>query len=160
MNSKIMKRIPHIFLCIGLLLMAASCSIKPVTVTGVQDVKIEKLDMGGITFSTGLKINNPNKIGFGIYGSKLNVKMNGVPLGEIKLDKKVKVRRKSEDVHTVKLSSTFQDMLGSAPSLMQMAQKKNGNVEITGYIKVGAFLFRKKFPVNLNQAKVPVEKGQ
>lgn len=154
-----MRRFVFLFLAMALVVMSTSCSIKPVTVTGVQDVKVEKLDMKGITFSSGLKINNPNKIGFGIYGSKMNVKMNGVSLGEITLDKKIKVRRKSESVHTVKMSASLVDMFGSLPALMQMVQKQNGNIEITGYIKVGALFFRKKFPINVNQSKVPVSKG-
>lgn len=135
-----------------------SCNIKPVTVTGVQDVKILKLDATGIQFQAGLKIKNENGIGFSVSGSELEFKMNGVYLGKVELDKRIKVRRKSESVHPVVLKATFQDLFSSLPKLMKMAQDKSGNVEINGYVKVGTLLIHKKFPVNINQKQVPVEK--
>jgi LEA14-like dessication related protein len=135
-----------------------SCNIKPVLVTGVQDVKILKLDATGIQFQAGLKIKNENGIGFNISGSELEFKMNGVYLGKVELGKRIKVRRKSESVHPVVLKATFQDLFSSLPKLMKMAQDKSGNVEINGYVKVGTLFVHKKFPVNINQKQVPVEK--
>lgn len=135
-----------------------SCNIKPVTVTGVQDVKILKLDATGIQFQAGLKIKNENGIGFSVSGSELEFKMNGVYLGKVELGKRIKVRRKSESVHPVVLKATFQDLFSSLPKLMKMAQDKSGNVEINGYVKVGTLFLHKKFPVNINQKQVPVEK--
>lgn len=135
-----------------------SCNIKPVLVTGVQDVKILKLDATGIQFQAGLKIKNENGIGFNISGSELEFKMNGVYLGKVELGKRIKVRRKSESVHEVVLKATFQDLFTSLPKLMKMAKDKSGNVEINGYVKVGTLFIHKKFPVNINQQQVPVEK--
>ena len=135
-----------------------SCTIKPITVTSVQDVKILKLDATGVEFQAGLKIKNDNGIGFSVRGSELEVKMNGVYLGKVTLGKKIKVHRKSESVHPVVLKASFKDLFTSFPALMKMVQDKSGNVEITGYVKVGTLFIHKKFPVNINQKKVPVEK--
>lgn len=154
-----LKRISPLLLLVFLCLFATSCALHPISVTGLQDVKMDKLDAKGVQMTAGLKVKNENLLGFGIYGSKLDVKMNGVSLGTVKLDKKIKVRGKSDTVHPVKMSASFQDLFSSLPALMQMAQKQSGNVEINGYIKVGIFLFRKKIPVNINQQKVPVAKS-
>jgi len=144
------------FLALGLAF--ASCSIQPVTVTGVQDMKFNKLDATGVQFEAGLKVKNENRMGFRIVKSELDCKMNGVHMGTIKLDKKIKVRGTSEEVHPVKLSASLTDVIGSLPSLLQMVQKKSGNIELTGYVTAGVFIFRKKFPVNIKQNKVPVSR--
>lgn len=142
-------------LCAIIVLMS-SCSIQPVTITSVKDVKMNKVDVKGIDMNLGLQVKNPNGIGFKVYKSSLNVKMNGMDMGTVGVDKKFKVRAHSEDVHPVHVSADFANLMSNLGGILSLGVKNNTNMEVTGSIKVGFLFWRKTFPVNVNQSKVPM----
>lgn len=133
----------------------SSCKIQPITVKKVGDVKVKDYSMSGVTVEIKLIVNNPNALGLTLYKSDLNIKLNNTDLGQAKLDKKIKIKRKSEKEYSIVLSSDF-SKLGTA-TLLSMGQLfvtgKMGNptIAVNGEVKAGNLFYKKRFPVEIKE---------
>lgn len=145
-------------LLLPVVVVAASCSLKPISFGGVQDSKVNSLSQKGIDAEFGLKIKNPNGFGFRIYKSEMNLSVNGMDLGTAKLKKGVKIRRKSESVSTFQVVSDFSKLnFSELTKLATLSGGKSANVTLKGELKVGNLFYKKRFPVDLTQ-RIPLGK--
>jgi LEA14-like dessication related protein len=95
----------------------------------------------------GIKINNPNKMGFSIYPSEFAINFSGMNLGNARLYKKVRIAGNSEKVYIFKLNSDL-SALNPMDLLKLFGSEKSGNIEVKGNLKVGKFLMRRKIPIS------------
>ena len=133
-----------------------SCKLEPIVPTGVQDVKIGKLDMlkGIVDLSLGLKINNPNSFNVCIYHLDLDVTVAGVSLGKVAMDDKVKIKKHEETVYPITVHAELKDLLTNIPKIVSAIKNKESNVKLVGEIRVGSGIIRHTFPVKVDQDKV------
>ncbi len=148
----------HLTLFISAIILLSSCTLKPLGFGGVQDGKVNSMNQKGIDAEFGLQIKNPNNWGFKIYNSDIKVTVNGLDVGEAKLKKNVRIKRKSESVSTFQVTSDFSKLgLTDLSKLMSLAGSKSANVSVKGQLKVGKWYYKKSFPVDLTQ-KIPLSK--
>jgi LEA14-like dessication related protein len=147
------------FYFLPVIFLLSACGFKPVVPTGVQDIKFGKMDFmkGIVVLDLGLKIDNPNAIAFTVYGSELDITVGKTALGKVSVLDKFKIKRKCEDVYRVKVTAQVKDILTGLPTLLATIAKKQSNVSVKGWIKVGSLGMRKTFPVEIKQNDVPVE---
>ncbi len=152
-----MKKFLPLVLFISIL--TTGCKIQPVVPTGVQDVKFGNIDFmkGTVSLDMGLKINNPNRISVTVHGLDLDIAIAGVPLGKVMIVDKFKIEKDTEQVYRVKVNALMTDLINGIPKLLDAIQKKQTNVQVKGWIQVGSGIFKKKFPVNINQEEVTTE---
>jgi len=144
-----------------LVLFLGSCSSwQDVTVTKVEQFHVLKLDPSGIVADLDLKIKNPNWLGFTIYDTDLDLKLNGNKVGKITLKDKVHINPHSEEAYTFVIASQFDKVLsggGGLMGLLSMAMTNSANIGVAGTLHAGKFLYRKKFKIDVSQ-KVPLTK--
>lgn len=128
-----------------------SCKYQEVTVGKPQGMKLKNYSQKGIEAEVGIPIKNPNRFGFAIYKSALNVKIEGVEVGDADLSK-VRVKPKSDDVHYFELEVDFSKLNpADYAKLLSLVQKRSVNATIKGELKVGNLFYKKRIPINLNE---------
>lgn len=148
------------FITVIVLALLTSCTEwKDVKVSKIEQTRISKMDKDGIEAEIDVRINNPNKIGFKIYRSNVDVMMNDNSLGKGRLKKKIRIKPNTEETYTFVVAGKFDNLLsGSGLSgLLSMATSKTANISIKGNIKAGKFFYKKKFPID-NKQRVPLFK--
>lgn len=147
------------------MLLTACGGFKNVTMGGIQNAHITKLDTKELQAEVTIRIKNPNNYGFKIYPSDLDVMLNNSPIGAARIDKKVKIKRNSDEEHTFIIKSDLSKLgFESIPALMGMFSKNNLNVGIKGDIKAGRMFYKYHIPVDVkdkvnlnNQGATPNE---
>ncbi len=143
-------------LLLAVLMFFASCGLKPVTPNSVTDVKFGSIDIfrGTVVMDMGLQIDNPNNFAITLHGLELAVKVADVNLGVVTVNDKVKIQKDTQMVYRVKVNAKLTDLINGIPTLLAAIGNKQAKTEVTGFIKVGVFGLRKKFPVNIKQEAV------
>lgn len=132
-------------LCVAFI---TSCKeYEEIKVTNVENFYINKITVDGIEAEVKLRIKNPNNVGFSIYPSEFDVTFSGIRLGKAKLDKRVHINASQESVYTFKLKSSLGE-LNLFDAMQLLNSGKMGKIEISGDLKAGKFLIRKKYAVN------------
>lgn len=133
----------------------SSCTIQPIAVKKVGAFKIKEYSMKGATVELSLLIDNPNAMGFTIYRSDLDVKLNNITLGTASLTKQLKIKRKSEKEYTVLLHSDFSKispaLLISMGQLFSSGKLNSVTVAVSGELKAGNLFYKRKFPVDVKE---------
>jgi LEA14-like dessication related protein len=137
-------------------LFFSSCGIQPVVPDKVTDVKFSNINFlkGTVTMNMGLQIRNPNNFSITLHGMELAVKVANVSLGTVSVDEKVKILKDTTQIYRVNVNAQLTDLISGIPAILSAISKKETNAEVNGWIKVGVFGLRKKFPVNIKQEKV------
>lgn len=146
-----MKKYLFFFLCVFLL---SSCGeFQEVTFSGLESMKLIKVSQQGAEAEMVVKIKNPNKSAFTIYKSDLDVTLNGITGGKAHLSENVKIKGNSEQSYTFTIKSDFSSIsLGDLPKLLSLAKSKNIKVGLKGNLKVGKFLVKKSYPVDMSES--------
>lgn len=102
----------------------------------------------------GLQINNPNNFAITVHGMELDVKVAGVSLGLVTVEDKIKILKDTELVYRVNVNAKLVDVINGIPTLLAAINSKTASAEVNGFIQVGVFGLKKKFPVNIKQEAV------
>ena len=147
-----MKKIIQILFIVPLFFISACDEYKDVSISGVENVKLIKLDKTGIELELSVRIKNPNSMGFNIYKPNLDAMINGVAVGKLKVNRKIHVNANSDDLHTFTVSTDFSKLsMEDAGKMLSLALTKSGSLSVKGKIKVGNIFYRKTFDVERNQ---------
>lgn len=141
-----MKRIALLF---TLVLLLSSCGCFEFTspeVRGGEEFKIEKIDGNKIQLNAKANVYNENCFSVKMKPSTLDLYIDGENIGTIRLNKKVKMKRKSETAIDADVTATLTD--GSLMKLMAYASKPEIEVRLKGKAKGGIFIFSKKFEID------------
>ena len=142
------------FFFLALILALASCGApQMITISKVESAKILHMDQKGIEMEITVRIKNPNHIGFNIYrSSNLNANVNGLDLGQLKINKKIHIGANSDNPHTFTLSSDLSKLsVADLPKLMLLGKSKNANINIKGQLKIGKWFYKKTFDVDRSE---------
>lgn len=142
-----------------LMLVAAmsSCAIQEVNVGTPKDVKVQNLSLSGIRISGKIPIDNPNSFGFNVKGVKLDVSVNGIPVGCINKKEKIHINPKSNNAYSLNYDASFKDIVKDPVALKNALTKGSVSVKLSGYVKLSKFIVSKKIKVehqeNINKFK-------
>lgn len=134
------------FSLFAILLFLGSCAIEAPEFIGSEGFKMEKMDGKEIRFTAGVKVNNPNWFGIKIKKSAVDVYVEDQLMGQVQLEKKVKMKAKRESTLTMPLKATLED--GAMITMMRYASKENVNIRIKGKVKGGVWIFSKKIEID------------
>lgn len=147
-------RISFISLIALITLLFASCAeFQPLTVGGVESPKLKTLSKEGIEGDFGMKIKNPNKMTVTVFPSTFDAMVNGISVGKVKLNKRVRIKGNSDDVSTFHIKSNFSSMgLEDIPKMLSIVTGKNVSVYLKGDLRAGKWFYKKKFPVEMQKS--------
>jgi LEA14-like dessication related protein len=137
-----MKKI--LFIC-ALLIAVSSCKFIEPEVSGYSNFKFGKLEGRTLNVSFDATVDNENGYGFKIKKGKLNVLINDLEIGVIDLDKKIKIKRKSEKVYTVPLQLSLSD--GALFRIAKLVNADKFEIKLEGKVRGSVMGFGKNFDV-------------
>lgn len=111
-----------------------------------EGFKLEKMDGKVISFSAGAKVYNPNWFGIKIKPSHVEIYVEDQFMGNVYLEKKVKMKAKRDSDLKFKLHAELED--GAMITAMRYANKDNVSVRIKGKVKGGVFIFSKNMEID------------
>lgn len=138
-----MKKI--LFLC-AFLIAVSSCEFLEPEVSGYSNFKFGKLEGKTLNVSFDATVDNENGYGFKIKNGKLNVSVNDLDIGVIDLNKKIKVRRKSENVYTIPLQLSLSD--GALFRIAKLANADKFELKLDGKVRGSVMGFGKNFDIH------------
>jgi len=141
-----------LILLISLTFILTSCDIKEVEVGKLESFKIVEITKDYITLDIAAPLKNDNNFAFTIQKAQLDISFNNIPLGKIDKIKKVRVAKKSNDVHHLEFRVPLKEMLkGGLLSIPALLSNK-ANVKVKGFIQASTwFIFTKKIDVNYSK---------
>lgn len=125
----------------------SSCAIQELSVGTPKDVKINNLNLEGISLGCKIPINNPNTFGFNVKGVKLNVEVNDISIGCINKKDKIHIKPKSNDAYSINYDAAFKDIVKNPVTLVNAFSKGSVTIKLSGHVKVSKFIVSKKIKV-------------
>ncbi|TAL59670.1 MAG: hypothetical protein EPN85_08915 [Bacteroidetes bacterium] len=137
-------------IAIGSLLPAVfiSCAeIKPATIGGIENPKVNHLSTAGADFTFDMRIKNPNSMGITVFPSSFDATVNGIDIGKVKLDKRVRIKANSDTTSEFHIKSDFTKVsLADISKIVSMVSSKSAAVSLKGDVKAGKWYYKKRFP--------------
>lgn len=123
-------------------LLVSSCAVTAPEIRGGESFNIEQIEGNKVNLNVGANIYNGNWFGIRVKPSNLDLFLNDDFLGTVRLDKKVKLKRKSETAIDANLTAILEN--GAIGKAMRSALGGGLNVRMKGRVKAGVFIFSKK----------------
>ncbi|MBD3638677.1 MAG: LEA type 2 family protein [Crocinitomicaceae bacterium] len=117
-------------------------------VTGMDNFSVERKN-GKMHIGFDFIIKNPNKMGVVIKPSSLHLNVAGQDMGWVRVEEKIKIKRKSEDSYPFMLVGNSEDFVKSAFSgIWDLITGSGIDFNIKGTVKAGVFFFKKKWKID------------
>ena len=122
------------------------CDIDEPDISNIGNFKLIKLDGQRIEAEFSVDCDNPNGFGFKVKKANIDVSANEVILGNVSLDKKVKVKRKSKNTYTIPVIIELED--GALFKIMQLSLSGEVNLLFKGKVRGSVCGIGKSIEVN------------
>lgn len=129
----------------GSLFLFSGCEVEDPDFSNVRDIKMLGMDGRKLEMEFTVDCENPNAFGFKVKPSKLDVSVDDEILGEIHLDKKIKVKRKSNNSYTVPVTIELAD--GAMFRLIKYVSREKVDVKLEGKVRGSVYGITKSFQV-------------
>lgn len=113
---------------------------------GGEKINVSKVNGKKIEFTAEAKIFNPNCFTLKVKPSMMDLYVEGEYMGKVKLNEKVKLKKKKESQVEATFTAELSD--GALMKAMKFATKKEVKVRLKGKVKGGVFIFSKKFEMD------------
>jgi len=122
--------------------------VKDLIFWAMKNFKVERKN-GKVRVGFDYVIENPNWFSVVIMPSSLFLKIAGTDCGWVKVEEKIKVKRKTKaDYHFVLVGDASQFVKTAFSSIWNMMTGKGIDFNIAGKLKAGVFIFRMKWAVD------------
>lgn len=132
----------QLLLFFSIVLLLTSCAVTAPEMRGGETFNIDKIDGNTVKFKAGANIYNGNWFGIRVKPSDLELYLGDDYVGTVRLDKKVKLKRKSETAVNAELTANLEE--GAMMKAMRNAMSGSLSVRMKGKVKAGVFIFSKK----------------
>ncbi len=145
-------RFNQILLFLSILVIISSCSLKleDVDFNGVDSFKIEKIENKLLNLRLGVSIDNPSSFSIKVKSFETDLFLDDRLVGHAKLNEKVKVDRKKEDVYSVPIQLQLED--GAYLVLLKTALKDKVNLHLVGFVKGSIMGISKRIKIDETQS--------
>ncbi|GAB5416688.1 MAG: hypothetical protein Crog4KO_21770 [Crocinitomicaceae bacterium] len=141
-----MKKLLSLFVLFFVLTSCGCLDFNSPELRGGEDFSIQKVDGNEIKMNAKANIYNDNCFTVKIKPSDLELFVEGESIGTIRLDKKVKLKKRKETMIDANLTATLDD--GVLMKMMQYAGQSEVEVRLKGKAKGGVFIFSKKMDID------------
>lgn len=133
--------------CIALFFTSCTFTMPEIGKFNIKNVEKGEKE-GEFIVNVGFYVENPNTFNIRLSKADFDVFLEGQKLGKAKNQKKIILKKKTNDEYILSLKTNASDAFSSIlGGLMGMLGKGGAMLEIKGSIKAGVFIFSKKFPV-------------
>ncbi len=142
-------KVLFITLLTGFSFLLSGCSFKDVEMGKIKGIELLKVSKDGVDFNVMIPITNNNKYAFTIR--KVNLIINsksGSKIATITGKKNIRLKPNSKETYRFNFSVKFTSVKNVSLEVIKTFLKRSASLKITGYIKVGKFIFTKKIKVD------------
>ncbi len=151
-----MNSFKQIILLFLLTIVLSSCAVQQIELVRVEDFKVKSFNSKGASVEVKARIKNPNKFGFKVKGSDLNLFVGNNEVGKVTLKDKIKIKPNAEETYTFVLQSDLAKLAGNAlMGGLGMLTQGSLNVKVKGDLKIGKAFVTKRIPVNIEEKVSP-----
>ena len=112
-----------------------------------------KMTKDKIIVDVSIKIKNPNKINLKVTSLDLDIQLNNSSVGSAKLDKRVVIKKMSQDNYDFRIQTKTSKVLGGSISgVLGALMTQRVSLKLKGYLVVRAMCIRKVIPVEHTQS--------
>ncbi len=144
-----MKKFLSFSFALTLILTLSSCGcldFNTPEMRGGEDFSVNKIDGNKVDLNVKANIYNDNCFSLKIKPSDLELYVDGESIGTVRLNKKVKLKKRKETPIDANLTATLDD--GALMKMMGYAAKGEVEVRLKGKAKGGVFIFSKKIEID------------
>lgn len=123
-----------------------SCDIEDPDISNPGNFKIKSFEGQHIEAEFTVDCDNPNGFGFKVKRANLDVSVEDMVMGTLKLDKKIKIKRKSKNTYTIPVSLDLEN--GALFKLIKLAGKDKVTLRIQGKVRGSVYGFSKSMDVD------------
>ena len=123
-----------------------SCDIEDPDISNPGNFRIKSFEGQHIEAEFTVDCDNPNGFGFKVKKANLNISVEDMEMGVVKLDKKIKIRRKSKNTYTVPVSVDLEN--GALFKLIKLAGKDKVTLRIQGKVRGSVYGISKSMDVD------------
>lgn len=132
-----------------ILLVFSSCTfIKPVQITKIKSVQIEKLSVSSAKLNLEIQIENPNPVKITVTDIMLKVKAENELLGTINETDNIIIAPKSHETIKVKLNVSFSNVISKAFKIVKILSGSDAEISLNGTIQTKAFFIKRTIDIN------------
>lgn len=124
----------------------SSCDIEDPDISNVGNFRVNSFKDQHIEAEFSVDCDNPNKFGFKVKRANLNISVEDMEMGVVKLDKKIKIKRKSKNTYTIPVSMDLAQ--GALFRLIKLAGKDQVKLRIQGKVRGSVYGISKSMDVD------------
>lgn len=125
-----------------------SCSFQSLEVHQFKNFKILEFNNNVLTLQADVVINNPNAIKLKIADADFDLKIDGTVVGKLTQMDKIVLPARTEKSYPVKAKFELTNLKDGLFSLIQIVNRRDAKLSVTGSIVGKSFLYRKTFDLN------------
>lgn len=136
---------------VGVLLIVIfnSCSMmQEVQVGDVQEIKINQIRKGRLDLELYIPIENSGKLNLKITKIDLDLKLNGIELGNISNNEKVLINKMSNEIYVFPVEVELKGLIKTTMALISLAEKSKAEYKLTGNLKVKYLCIKKSIHID------------
>lgn len=140
-----------LFIAFISLILSSCVNYDEVEIKEIEEVKLVSFSDKGLIVDSKVKLSNPNIFDIQVVDSKLDVIVQGRAIGSTKIDGKLVLPSKSEEFHTLRLKSSFEDLGKDALMNLVAITAENSdqiNFKFEGYIVGKVFFIKRKVEIS------------
>jgi LEA14-like dessication related protein len=138
----------HSILILSFSPLTSCITYKPVLIKEIKSVKAYNNDISSGKITVNLSVSNPNNYAIKFKKYDLHAFLNNTDLGEVRIDEKLVLPKRSEKDYTITFAPDVSKIIGVLPSLYL---KGSTEASLKGSVRVKALFLSKKFTVDLKK---------
>jgi LEA14-like dessication related protein len=133
-------------------LMGGCIPEDPVELRKLEQIKFRNISKEGISLDIVALIENKTAYKFKVSDAHLDIMLNQVSIGKVRLKEDCIIKRKSSQPYTFNVETKYSDLLaGGIASLVNLAFKKKIRCSCKGWIEAGKWGVKRKIPVEFDE---------
>ena len=132
-----------------LIVILGSCSImQEIQVGDVQEIKINQIRKGQLKLELYFPIENPGKLNIKLTKMDLDLKLNGIELGNISNNEKVLINKMSNEIYMFPVEVELKGLIKTTMALISLAEKSMAKYRLTGNLRVKYFCIKRSIHID------------
>lgn len=125
-----------------ILIFFSSCKLSEIQFRGVEGYKLTNASAESVSMNINFSIDNPSAFNIKVKPSHLDLYLDGKLVGDLKIDKKVRIKKRTDGTYEMPVTAIFDKGLP-----ISTLMKGRVTAKIDGKIKAKILLFSKKFEI-------------
>lgn len=138
-----------LFLLIAGLILVSCATFKEPELVRFEGVKFNKLEDKSLSFTVSARVKNDNGYSLKLKPCHVNVYLQDQLIGKVYVDKKVKIKKKTEASLAIPLRAALED--GALLTILRYSLQKEVSMRVQGKLRLGASILSGRFAVDTSR---------